>query len=196
MAGERDNWDVFTQEWNLTISRSQGGIFMQLSDFLSEQLIVLELDAQNKAEAFRALVTRMARHHAITKPEIFLAEVMARENIEPTCIGRGIAFPHSRTLCVNRPVIAIGRARRGIPFTAQESDNVQLIFVMGTPKEDSATYLQILSRLCRLLRQTRFRERLLTAITPGEVLDLFDEYDAPAVEHEQPARALVPALAH
>lgn len=196
MAGERDNWDVFTQEWNLTISRSQGGIIMQLSDFISEKLIVLELDAQDKAEAFRTLVTRMARHHAITKPEVFLNEIMNREAIEPTCMGRGVAFPHTRTLCVNQPVIAIGRARRGIPFTAKESDNVQLIFVMGTPKEDSATYLQILSRLCRLLRQTRFRERLLTAATPGEVLDLFDEYDAPAIEHVQPERAFVPAMAH
>jgi len=169
---------------------------MQLSDFLSEKLIVLELDAQDQAEALRVMVARMAKHHVITKPEVFLNEVMAREAIEPTCMGRGVAFPHARTLCVNRPVIAIGRARRGIPFTAKESDNVQLLFVMGTPKDDSITYLQILSRLCRLLRQTRFRERLLGAVTPGEVLDLFDEYEAPAVEPEQHERAFVPAMAH
>lgn len=169
---------------------------MQLSDFLSEKLIVLELDAQNKTEAFRAIVAKMARHNAISRPEVFFNEMMAREEIEPTCMGRGVAFPHTRTLCVNRPVIAIGRTRRSIPFNAKESDDVQLLFVMGTPKDDATTYLQILSRLCRLLRQTRFRERLLTAATPGEVLDLIDEYDAPAVEHEQPARVAVPAMAH
>jgi len=174
---------------------------MQLSDFLSEKLIVLELEAQDKTEAFRAMVARMARHNAITRPEIFLDEVMARENIEPTCIGRGIAFPHSRTLCVNRPVIAVGRTRRSIPFTAKESDNVQLIFVMGTPKDDSNTYLQILARLCRLLRQSRFRERLLTAASPHEVLNLFNEYDAPTVEPsaraaEGAVRPFEPAMVH
>jgi mannitol/fructose-specific phosphotransferase system IIA component (Ntr-type) len=167
---------------------------MQLSDFLSEKLIVLELEAPNKVEALRTMVGRMARHQAISRPEVFLAEVMARENIEPTCIGRGIAFPHTRTLCVKRPVIAFGRARQSIPFNVKESDNVQLIFVMGTPKDDANTYLQILARLCRLLRQTYFRERLLTAATPKDVINLFNEYDAPAIE--QFDRAFEPALAN
>lgn len=158
---------------------------MQLSDFISEKLIVLELDAQDKVDAFRKMVTRMARHHAITSPEVFLDEVIARENMEPTCIGRGIAFPHTRTLCVQRPVIALGRVRQSIPFTGKEDGNVKLIFVLGTPKEDANTYLQILARLCRLLRQTRFRERLLTAASPTEVLNLFNEYDTPTVEQPE-----------
>jgi len=174
---------------------------MQLSDFFSEKLVVLELEARDKTEALRAIVTRMARHNTITNPEAFLNEVIARENMEPTCIGRGIAFPHTRTLCVKRPVIAFGRPRRSIPFTAKKSDDVQLIFVMGTPKDDSNTYLQILARLCRLLRQTHFRERLLAAATPKEVLNLFKEYDAPAVEQSERAadgafRPLAPALAN
>jgi fructose-specific phosphotransferase system IIA component len=155
---------------------------MQLSDFLSEKLIVLGLEASDKREAFRTMVARMASHNAISSPETFLDEVIAREDIEPTCIGRGVAFPHTRTRCVSRPVIAFGRAARSIPFTSKESDDVRLIFVMGTPKDDANTYLQILARLCRLLRQQSFRERLLTAATPKEILNLFNEYEAPAAE--------------
>jgi PTS system fructose-specific IIC component len=145
-------------------------------------LVFLELEAEDKIEAFRTMVASMASHHAITSPEVFLDEVIAREAIESTCIGRGVAFPHTRTLCVTRPVIAFARASNGIPFTANDADEVQLIFVMGTPKDDSNTYLQILARLCRLLRQTHFRERLLAAPTPRDILNLFDEYDPPAAE--------------
>ncbi|MDZ7290132.1 MAG: PTS sugar transporter subunit IIA [candidate division KSB1 bacterium] len=155
---------------------------MQLSEFLSEQLILLGLEAKDKIEAFRAMVARMASQNAITSPETFLEEVIKRESIEPTCIGRGVAFPHTRTMCVTRPVIALGRTKASIPFTSNDSDNVQLIFVMGTPKDDSNTYLQILARLCRLLRQNNFRERLLTAATPKEIVNLFNEFDTPAVE--------------
>jgi fructose-specific phosphotransferase system IIA component len=155
---------------------------MQLSDFLSEKLILLELEADDKVEAFRTMVASMASDNAISCPERFLEEVMAREAIEPTCIGRGVAFPHSRTLCVQRPVIAFGRAQHSIPFNSKEADNVQLIFVMGTPKDDANTYLQILARLCRLLRQSNFRERLLSATTPKEIVNLFKEYDAPVLE--------------
>jgi fructose-specific phosphotransferase system IIA component len=156
---------------------------MHLSDFLSEKLIVLGLEANDKQEAFRTMVARMANHNAISCPEVFLDEVIAREDIESTCIGRGVAFPHTRTRCVTRPVIALGRAAHSIPFTSKESDDVQLIFVMGTPKDDANTYLQILARLCRLLRQQSFRERLLTAATPKEILNLFNEYEAPVIEH-------------
>ncbi len=156
---------------------------MHLSDFLSEKLIVLGLEANDKREAFRTMVTKMASQNAISSPETFLDEVIAREDIEPTCIGRGVAFPHTRTRCVTRPVIALGRAARGIPFTSKDSDKVQLIFVMGTPKDDANTYLQILARLCRLLRQQSFRERLLDAATPREILNLFNEYEASAAEH-------------
>jgi fructose-specific phosphotransferase system IIA component len=153
---------------------------MQLSDFLSEKLIVLGLEANDKREAVRTMVARMASHNAISSPETFLNEVIAREDLEPTCIGRGVAFPHTRTLCVTRPVIAFGRATHNIPFTSKESDDVRLIFVMGTPKDDANTYLQILARLCRLLRQQSFRERLLAATTPEEILDLFNEYETAA----------------
>lgn len=155
---------------------------MQLSDFLSEKLILLELEADDKVEAFRTMIARMASNNAISCPERFLEEVIARETIEPTCIGRGVAFPHSRTLCVKRPVIAFGRAQHSIPFNSDEEDNVQLIFVMGTPKDDANIYLQILARLCRLLRQSNFRERLLSAATPTEIVNLFKEYEAPSVE--------------
>jgi PTS system fructose-specific IIC component len=157
---------------------------LQLSDFLSEHLVLLELEADNKIDAFRAMVNNMARHQVITSPEIFLNEVIAREAIEPTSIGRGVAFPHTRTFCVSRPVIAFGRSRQGIPFSSKESDDVQLIFVMGTPKDDSNTYLQILARLCRLLRQSHFRERLLAAPTPKAILDLFNEFDPPEEKNQ------------
>ena len=155
---------------------------MQLSDFLSEQLIILELEAKDKTEAFRTMIARMARHKAITRPEVFLDEVIAREAIQATSIGRGVAFPHTRTSCVKRPVIAFARSRRGIPFSTDEADDVKLIFVLGTPKEDYNVYLQILARLCRLLRQVNFRERLMGAISPKDVLDLFTEFDQPLEE--------------
>jgi fructose-specific phosphotransferase system IIA component len=154
-----------------------GGIRLQLTDFLSEKLIFLGLEVDDKIEAFRTMVGNMARHDFITDPEAFLDEVIEREDVEPTCIGRGVAFPHTRTLCVTRPVIAFARAKRGIPFTSRDSDVVNLIFIMGTPKDDSNLYLQILARLCRLLRQQDFRERLLAAATPKDILNLFKEHD-------------------
>ncbi|MDZ7266462.1 MAG: PTS sugar transporter subunit IIA [candidate division KSB1 bacterium] len=152
---------------------------MQLSDYLSENLIFLDLDAHDKYEAFRAMVAKMATQQAIAEPATFLHEVIEREAIEPTCIGRGVALPHTRTRCVKKPIIAFARTSRSIPFTAACNDGVQLIFMMGTPKDEANQYLQILARLCRLLRRSEFRDKLLTATSPKEILKLFDEFDTP-----------------
>ncbi len=156
------------------------GVFpVQLSDYLSENLIFLDLDADDKYEAFSAMVSQMAKQEAIAEPAKFLHEVIEREAVEPTCIGRGVALPHTRTMCVKKPIIAFARTSRSIPFTAARNDGVQLIFMMGTPKDEANQYLQILARLCRLLRRSEFRDKLLTAASPKEILKLFDEFDTP-----------------
>lgn len=151
---------------------------MRLSDYLSENLIILDLQAKNKTDAFRTMVSSLAANKVIADPAAFLEEVMAREAIEPTSIGRGVALPHTRTRSVHKPVIIIARAAQAIPFTANHTDPVQLIFMMGTPKDEANLYLQILARLCRLLRRNEFRDRLLAASTPQEILKIFSDFDS------------------
>lgn len=156
-----------------------GVIPVQLADYLSENLIFLNLDASSKLEAFQAMVTNMAQQHAINQPQAFLQEVIARENLEPTCIGRGVAFPHTRTEFVDRPVIAFARTSRRIHFNSSTNEAVNLIFMLGTPKNEANEYLEILARLCRLLRRPGFRQRLLSAHSPKEILQLFYESESP-----------------
>lgn len=160
---------------------------MRMAEFLSEDLIFLDLDAADKITAFRGIVDGMARQQAIGEPAAFLEELLEREAIEPTCIGRGVAFPHARTDLVKRPVIAFARPRHPIAFNDSTDDNVQLIFVMGTPKIDTNLYLNILARLCKMLRQPEFRSALLTAQTPREALRLIQNAELQAAENQQTA---------
>jgi len=150
---------------------------VRISDYLSENTIFLDLNAENKIDAFRTMVATMADRDVIAEPKTFLDEVIAREALEPTCIGREVALPHTRTRCVERPIIAFARTSQGIPFTQALSDRVRLIFMMGTPKDEATLYLQILARLCRLLRRPDFRDRLLSASTPQDILQLFTDFD-------------------
>lgn len=148
---------------------------MRLSEYLTESLILLDLNTENKNEAFQTMVSTLAHHNIISEPHTFLDEVIAREEIEPTCIGHGVAFPHARTLCVDRPVIVFARVKPGIPFTPTPTDRVNLIFMLGTPKNAPNLYLQLLSQLCRLLHDSAFREQLLSASSTREILQLFKQ---------------------
>jgi mannitol/fructose-specific phosphotransferase system IIA component (Ntr-type) len=70
-------------------------------------------------------------------------------------------------------VIAFGRSEGGIPFDAADNRPVHLIFLMAGPKSATALHLQILSKLSRLLTEKDFREKLLQAKSPEEVIELF-----------------------
>lgn len=149
-----------------------------MADYLSEELIFLDLDVADKTGAFHAIVEGMAYHGAITDQAAFLGELLEREAIEPTCMGRGVAFPHTRTDLVKHPVVAFARPQLPIPFNNSIDDDVRLIFVMGTPKHENNLYLNILSRLCKILRQADFRDSLLVARTPRQALRLIEEKES------------------
>lgn len=146
---------------------------MELSDFMRSELVFLDVEARSKVDIFRKIVKGMARSKVINHPEAFLDEIIERENQAPTCIGRGIALPHTRTIFVNKPIIAFARTRGAVAFSNRPTDNVEFVFLMGTPKNDPNTYLRILGKLCKLLRDQKFRNSLRKAVEPNQILDLF-----------------------
>jgi mannitol/fructose-specific phosphotransferase system IIA component (Ntr-type) len=91
----------------------------------------------------------------------FYEELLARERIESTCLGNEIAFPHARTDSLKGMVLAVGRSTGGVWFE-NSSQNVKLIFVIGTPKRMVTDYLSVVGGLARLLKDATTREQLLT----------------------------------
>lgn len=145
---------------------------MNISKFMRPDLIFLDVDGRDKTEVIEKIVKGMAARQVVSKPEQFLQEVLSREAQSPTCIGRGIALPHSRTNCVDQHVIAFARTLAPIQFTTNADDDVKLIFLLGTPLNDNNTYLRILANLCRQLRQHALRRALLSAVSADEILTI------------------------
>ncbi len=145
---------------------------MNLAEYMKEELVFLNVKADNKTDLFKHIVDCMAEKKLIEKPAAFLDELIQRESKASTFIGRGIALPHTRTLCVNRPIIAFARLKFPISFSQNPNDTVQLVFLMGTPKGDPNTYLKILADLCTQLRNNEFRDELLQVGEQRQVLKL------------------------
>jgi len=150
-------------------------MYVDIAQFMRPDLVFLDVESKNKFDIFKAIVDHMAEMEVIDHPQAFLDELIDRETQAPTCIGRGIALPHTRTIFVDRPIIAFARTTRAISFGKQPDDDVELIFLMGTPKQEHNTYLRILGNLSRLLRKAEVREMLKSAESPAEVLQIVSE---------------------
>ncbi|HNW33982.1 MAG TPA: PTS sugar transporter subunit IIA [Candidatus Ozemobacteraceae bacterium] len=145
---------------------------MELTEFISPQLIKLELSSIQKVDAIKELIDLLDKAGFLTDADAFLKSVLEREKVGSTGIGKGIAIPHSRTATVREVVVAVGRSKEGIEFEALDSRPVHLIFLIAAPIESGGLYLKALARLSRLLRYQEFRNELMEAKTAEEIIKI------------------------
>ena len=144
-----------------------------LADLLHEQQVILRLSSRKPANAIREIVDVLASDitgRKIAEPEAFLQEVLAREQMHPSAVENGVAFPHARTDLVDEIVIGVGRSRAGIPF-GENQQRAHLIFVIGVPERLLSDYLVCVGTLARLVKDETIRSRLLNAETPREFIE-------------------------
>ncbi|AWZ08595.1 MULTISPECIES: fructose-specific PTS transporter subunit EIIC [unclassified Streptomyces] len=138
---------------------------------LRAELVDLDLSAESKEGAARALAERMVTLGRVTDLDGFLANVAAREAQMPTGLEGGIGIPHCRSTHVTAPTLAFGRSPSGIDFGAPDGP-ADLIFLIAAPAGADDAHLSILSTLARRLMRPDFVAALRGATTPEEVAAL------------------------
>ncbi|MER6220919.1 fructose-specific PTS transporter subunit EIIC [Streptomyces sp900105755] len=133
-----------------------------MSDMITADLVDLDLSADTKEAAARALAERMVALGRVTDLEGFLADVAAREAQMPTGLDGGIGIPHCRSAHVTEPTLAFGRSAAGIDFGAPDGP-ADLIFLIAAPAGADDAHLTILSSLARQLMNGEFTDALRSA---------------------------------
>ncbi|MFJ8147015.1 fructose-specific PTS transporter subunit EIIC [Streptomyces sp. NPDC096048] len=130
-----------------------------MSDMITADLVDLDLSADTKEAAARALAERMVAQGRVTDLDGFLADVAAREAQMPTGLDGGIGIPHCRSEHVTEPTLAFGRSAAGVDFGAADGP-ADLIFLIAAPAGADDAHLTILSALARQLMNAEFTAAL------------------------------------
>ncbi|MET7353152.1 PTS fructose transporter subunit IIABC [Streptomyces mirabilis] len=130
-----------------------------MSEMITADLVDLDLSAETKEAAARALAERMVTLGRVTDLEGFLADVAAREAQMPTGLDGGIGIPHCRSEHVTEPTLGFGRSAAGIDFGAPDGP-ADLIFLIAAPAGADDAHLTILSSLARQLMNAEFTSTL------------------------------------
>ncbi|MGV9549408.1 PTS fructose transporter subunit IIABC [Streptomyces ardesiacus] len=155
-----------------------------MSDMITADLVDLDLSADTKEAAARALAERMTALGRVTDLEGFLADVAAREAQMPTGLDGGIGIPHCRSEHVTEPTLAFGRSAAGVDFGAADGP-ADLIFLIAAPAGADDAHLTILSALARQLMNAEFTAALRSV---GDAAGA-----AALIRGEEPAAAGAPA---
>lgn len=156
---------------------------VRLSSLLVPTRILLQLQSTKRTTALNEVARLLENDPNVANFQGFYNELLARERLDTTCLGNGIALPHARTEHVKKIVIAVGRSDPGVLFENVDQ-NVRLMFVLGTPKSNPGDYLMLVGSLCRLIKDATSRDVLLAAPTPeafiATVKELEDKILGPA----------------
>ncbi len=137
---------------------------------LSEGGVHAGISGSDKESVLRAVVALLSLPPGVDR-EVLFSVLMAREWLESTGVGDGIAIPHVRNPLVfeiPRPQIALCYLERPIDFGAVDGKPVSILFTLLSPT--MRTHLQILSRLPFLLKDPEFREALRRQAPIGDIL--------------------------
>ncbi len=112
---------------------------MRLSDFMHEELILLNLLSDKKGIA--------------TSEKTLIKAVLNREALGSTAIGNGVAIPHAKNPCVKEKAIVFGRAQKGKDFDSIDGKPVTLFFMIVSHTGETGAHLKMLARISRLLQK-------------------------------------------
>lgn len=159
---------------------------IQITDFLSVERISPDLKPENKDDAIKKLVGLMEGNDNITDIQKFEKDVMYRESLASTAIGKKCAIPHSRSDTVRDIVLAFGRCSEGVDFGDESGEPVKFIFLAAVPqeKEKLNIYLRLLAILSKKLDDKAVRNSLLEAESREEIFEIFSVFESVKVKTE------------
>ena len=144
---------------------------MDLTSLLKEANILLPLTVQNKEECIDKMADCMAKAGFVTDKISYVETVLNREKTGSTGIGFGVAIPHGKSRGVAAPGLAFARLSQPVEWQSLDGNPVSVVFLIAVPEENVGNeHLQILIAISRKLIHEDFRNQLLTAQSPKEVL--------------------------
>ena len=147
----------------------------RITDYMKVEWIAPSLRATDKP----AVLLEFANLVAAAQGELDVREIytklMERELKASTGADHGVAIPHATLQETQEVMVAFGRSDTGVPFAALDNQDSHLFFVVLAPakaKPNQASYLQLISSICRLMRSQSLRERLGRAQSAQAILDI------------------------
>jgi PTS system nitrogen regulatory IIA component len=135
---------------------------LDLAGYFKDSLCIFDLKAKNKRDALAEMVDRICDEHGIKDKEIILEMLLNRESLGSTAIGKGVAFPHGRTLAITELSLLFARSVGGIDFDAVDKKPTHLFFLIIAPPQDKDNlYLQVLGQMVDVIKNDATRKKLL-----------------------------------
>ncbi len=150
---------------------------MRITELLDKRSVDLNAAPKSKKEAMDMAVELMAASGKVQDKEAYRALVYAREEESTTGVGEGIAIPHGKGDCIEKPGLAAMIIKDGVDYEALDDEPVNILFLIAAPDTKDNVHLDVMSKLSMMLMDEDFRANLMNAKDVDEFLAVIDKAD-------------------
>lgn len=141
---------------------------VKVKNILSPERIVF-INHLTKRDALVELANNLSTAPQIKFQEELVTEILKREELMSTAIGRGIAIPHVRLASVTNLVMSVGICRNDLTdFQTIDEIPVRILIMIAAAYNQHSYYLQTLSFFSSKLKEKSLREKLLASTSQEE----------------------------
>lgn len=150
-------------------------IEIQIKNILSPDRIVY-ITQSTKHDALVELAQNLSTAPQVKFAQELETEILKREELMSTAIGRGIAIPHVRLSSVTDLVMSVGICKSPIiDFQTIDDVPVQLLIMIAAAYNQHSYYLQTLSFLSSKLKKNELRDTLINSTNPQDVYNILTQ---------------------
>jgi PTS system nitrogen regulatory IIA component len=149
---------------------------MKILDALHRDAILTNLSSRDKEGLIEELAVPVARIIGVSSAEL-VHVLMEREHLGSTGIGMGIGIPHGKLKSLDGLVMGFGLSRKGVDYDTLDGRPAHLFFMLITPENSTGLHLKALARIARMLKNEPFKEKLLRAQTPDDIIAIIQAED-------------------
>lgn len=137
---------------------------------LSPEMILWQLDAQDKNEVLKLMVDHLWCHQRTDDRDGLCDALWARELPFPTVVGSGFAIPHARTDVIHDSTISVATLRQPVIWGGVQVDTIFMLTISASAAANE--HMKYFSTLARMLMNDDFVTHAKSADTPEALYNL------------------------
>ena len=145
---------------------------MKLKKILKKEVICTDLPGTSKEEVIAAMLEMLVKTGKVKNKAAALASILDREKKMSTGIQVGIAIPHGKTDAVDELLACVAVKKEGVDFESMDGKPSRIFIMTLSPLNKIGPHVQFLAEISKLLRHEDAREKILSAGSANEILDL------------------------
>lgn len=127
---------------------------MKLSNYLTKDSILFNLDVSSKEELLQAMCANIAKSETALNNDLsqesIYKSIIERENLDNTGVGNSIAFPHARLKSFNGVSLCIAQLSKPIDYGSLDGKQVHIVCMALIPESRPSYGIKILSTFSKI----------------------------------------------